>query len=207
MSVFNLNKVQRPTPGKKIGDPSSIRKSMRGSQPELRRAVSLAIDRAAMIPSVFYGRGGQELGDCDARHKVWHSADLLKLITTPTRRRTLAGLGWKDGNGDGINRRYARNPVTFSLKTNTATHTHRDDELHQGRSREGGINVITSPVASIRHHEPRAISSTTRCCWVSRVACRRPVDHENMCARPGHTLVVPQTGTNPTHRRKRASIS
>ena len=64
---FNLNKVQKPTPGKKIGDPfvDPVKYSW-FSNPMFRRAVSMAIDRDAMIPSVFFRRGRQELGDRDA---------------------------------------------------------------------------------------------------------------------------------------------
>ena len=55
---FNLNKVQKPTPGKKLGEPFVDPVEVRWfSNPVFRRAVSMAIDRDAMIPSIFFGDG------------------------------------------------------------------------------------------------------------------------------------------------------
>ncbi len=146
---FNLNKVQKPTPGKKLGDPfvDPVKYSW-FSNPIFRRAVSMAIDRDAMIPSVFYGEAVKNWAIATPSNKVWHSPDLPKYDYNPAEaKKLLAGLGWKDGNGDGIIEDARGNPVTFSLKTNSSNTT-RIAMLNfiKADLAKVGINVITAPV-------------------------------------------------------------
>jgi peptide/nickel transport system substrate-binding protein len=146
---FNLNKVQKPTTGKKIGDPfvSPVKYAWFSNQ-TFRRAVSMAIDRDAMIPSVFYGEAVKNWAIATPGNKVWHSPDLLKYDYNPDEaKKLLAGLGWRDGNGDGIIEDARGNPVTFSLKTNSSNTT-RIAMLNfiKADLAKVGINVITAPV-------------------------------------------------------------
>jgi peptide/nickel transport system substrate-binding protein len=146
---FNLNKVQKPTPGKKQGDPFvDPVKYAWFSNPIFRRAVSLAIDRDAMIPSVFFGEAIKSWAIATPGNKVWHSPDLVKYDYNPAEaKRLLAGLGWRDSNGDGTIEDDRGNPVTFSLKTNSSNTTRiAMMNFIKADLAKVGINVITAPV-------------------------------------------------------------
>ena len=146
---FNLNRVQKPTPGKKLGDPfvDPVKYSW-FSNPVFRRAVSMAIDREAIIPSVFFGEAVKNWAVATPANKVWHSPDLVKHDYNPTEaKKLLAGLGWKDGNGDGILEDTRGNPITFSLKTNSSNTTRiAMMNFIKADLAKIGVNVITSPV-------------------------------------------------------------
>ena len=146
---FNLNKVQKPTPGKKLGEPfADPVKYAWFSNPTFRRAVSLALDRDAMIPSVFYGEAVKNWAIATPGNKLWYSPDLLKLDYNPDEaKRLLAGMGWKDGNGDGVIEDAHGNPVTFSMKTNSSNTT-RIAMLNfiKADLAKVGINLITAPI-------------------------------------------------------------
>ena len=141
-----------------------------------RRAVSMAIDRDAMIPSVFFGEARKNWAIATPANKMWHSPDLVRYDYNPAEaKRLLASLGWKDGNGDGVLEDARGNPITFTLKTNS------DNTLRIGMANfikddlaKVGINVIARAgrFQHAHHQSPARISSTTRCCWVCRAACR-----------------------------------
>jgi peptide/nickel transport system substrate-binding protein len=146
---FNLNKVQKPTPGKKLGDPfvDPVKYSW-FNNPVFRRAVSMAIDRDAMIPSVFFGEGVKNWAIATPGNKVWHSPDLLRHDYNPAEaKRLLASLGWKDGNGDGVIEDTRGNAVTFLLKTNSSNTTRiaMMNFIKEDLAKIG-INVVVSPV-------------------------------------------------------------
>ena len=146
---FNLNKVQKPTPGKKMGDPfvDPVKYSW-FSNPVFRRAVSMAIDRDAMIPSVLFGEGMKNWALATPGNKAWYSPDLVKYDYNPAEaKRLLAGMGWKDSNGDGVIEDTRGNPVTFSLKTNS-NNTMRIAMMNFIKEdlAKVGINVVTGPV-------------------------------------------------------------
>ena len=71
------------------------------NNPMFRRAVSLAIDRHAMIPRCSMA-GVNNWAIATPGNKVWHSPDLLKYDYNAESKKLLAGMGWKDANGDGI---------------------------------------------------------------------------------------------------------
>ena len=146
---FNLNRVQKPTPGKKMGDPLvDPVKYAWFSSPTFRRAVSLAIDRDAMIPSVFFGEALKSWAIATPGNKMWHSPDLVKFDYNPEEaRKLLAGMGWKDANGDGTIEDARGNPVTFTLKTNSSNTTRiAMMNFIKADLAKVGINVITAPV-------------------------------------------------------------
>jgi peptide/nickel transport system substrate-binding protein len=146
---FNLNKVQKPTAGKQVGEPfvGAVKYAWFGN-PVFRRAVSMAIDRQAMIPSVFFGEGLKNWALATPSNKEWHSPDLVKYDYNPDEaKRLLAGLGWKDGNGDGVIEDTRGNPVTFTLKTNS-NNTLRiamGNFIKEDLAKVG-INVVLTPV-------------------------------------------------------------
>jgi peptide/nickel transport system substrate-binding protein len=122
---FNLNKVQTPAPGKKVGQPYvDPVKYAWFSNPVFRRAVSKAIDRDAMIPSVFFGQGYKNWALATPGNKMWYSADLFHDDYDPEAAKTmLAGLGWKDRDGDGVIEDAQGHPVSFAIKTNSSNTT------------------------------------------------------------------------------------
>ncbi len=144
----NLNTVKKPTPGRKVGDPQVDRiKYEWFRNTSFRRAVSMAIDRQAMIPSVFFGEGHKNWAIATRANKVWHSPDLVHDDYNPEEaKKTLAGLGFKDKNGDGVLEDARGNPVSFTLKTNS------DNTLRIGLANfvkddlaKVGINVVLAP--------------------------------------------------------------
>jgi peptide/nickel transport system substrate-binding protein len=123
---WNLNRVQpplagqKPVPGKKVGDPFvDPVKYAWFSNPVFRRAVSMAIDRDAMIRSIYFGYGEKNWSLASRGNKEWHTPDLVHYDYNPGEaKRLLASLGWKDNNGDGVIEDTRGNPITFSMKTN-----------------------------------------------------------------------------------------
>jgi peptide/nickel transport system substrate-binding protein len=146
---FNLNKVQKPTPGKKIGEPIvGATKYAWFSNPAFRRAVSMAIDRDAMIPSVFFGEGIKNWANATPANRVWHSPDMVRYDYNPEgARKLLAGMGWKDTNGDGVIEDTRGNPITFTLKTNSSNTTRiaMTNFIKEDLAKVG-INVIPAPI-------------------------------------------------------------
>jgi peptide/nickel transport system substrate-binding protein len=152
---FNLNKVQPPVrgetavPGKQVGD--SVVDPVKYawfSNPVFRRAVSMAVDRDALIRSVFFGEGTKSWSISGPSNKEWHSPDLPhEDYDLAESRRLLAGIGFRDANGDGVIEDARGNPVTFQLKTNAdntmrvATANFIRDDLSKV-----GIRVILAPV-------------------------------------------------------------
>lgn len=146
---FNLNRVQKPTPGKKLGDPFvAPSKYAWFSNPVFRRAVSMAIDRDAMIPSVFFGYGRKNWSQSSVGNKVWHTPNIVKYDYNPDEsRRLLASLGFKDTNGDGFLEDARGNEISFTMKTNA------DNKLRVGMANfvkddlaKVGVRMTLTPV-------------------------------------------------------------
>ena len=118
---FNLNTVKKAGPGKKVGEPVIDRTKYEWfRQAEFRRAVSMAINRDAMIPSIFFGEGVKNWALATPANKIWHHPDLVRYDYNPEEaKKLLAGLGYRDGNGDGVLEDKAGRPVSFTLKTNS----------------------------------------------------------------------------------------
>jgi peptide/nickel transport system substrate-binding protein len=123
---FNLNVVQRPLPGetpaagKKLGEPyTDPVKYAWFNNAVFRRAVSMAVDRDAMIPSIFFGHGAKNWSEATAGNKVWYHPDLVHYdYNIAESKKLLAGLGWKDSDGDGVLEDTHGHSITFAIKTN-----------------------------------------------------------------------------------------
>jgi peptide/nickel transport system substrate-binding protein len=123
---FNLNKVQppvngdKPVAGRKAGEPFvDPVKYAWFSNVTFRRAVSMAIDRDAIIRSIFFGEGEKNWAQATRNNKEWYIPDLVNYDYNPEEaKRLLASIGFKDGNGDGVVEDTRGNPVSFTLKTN-----------------------------------------------------------------------------------------
>jgi peptide/nickel transport system substrate-binding protein len=118
------------------------------SNPVFRHAVSMAVDRDALIRSVFFGEGTKNWSITGPSNKEWHTPDVPhRDYNVAESRRLLASLGFKDGDGDGVLEDTRGNPVTFQLKTNAdntmrvATANFIRDDLAKV-----GIRVILSPI-------------------------------------------------------------
>ncbi len=152
---FNLNKVQpqvgeeKLPPGKRVGDSVvDAAKYAWFSNPVFRRAVSMAIDREGMIRSVFYGEGSKSWSISGPSNKEWYTPGLVHFdYNVAESKKLLAGLGYKDGNGDGILEDAKGNPISFQLKTNSdnvmrvATANFIKDDLAKV-----GIRVTLTPI-------------------------------------------------------------
>ena len=125
---FNLNKVQppvrgaKPTHGKRLGEPfvDPIKYEWFNNR-DFRRAISMAIDRDAIIKGAFYGYGERNWSQMTSSNKEWYSADVIKHDYNPAdAKKLLAGIGFKDTNGDGFLEDARGNQVSFILKTNSS---------------------------------------------------------------------------------------
>ena len=118
---FNLNKVQKATPGRKMGEPFvDPVKYAWFSNPVFRRAVSMAVDRDAMIPSIYFGHGRKNWSQASAGNKIWYNPDIVKYDhDVDASKKLLASLGFKDSDGDGFLEDARGNAVGFTLKTNS----------------------------------------------------------------------------------------
>jgi peptide/nickel transport system substrate-binding protein len=119
--TFNLTPIRKPTPGRKVGEPHvGATKYAWFNNPVFRRAVSMSIDRDSMIPSIFFGHGVKNWSIATPGNKVWYTPDVVRSDYNPEEaKKLLAGLGWKDTNGDGVIEDGKGNPVSFTLKTNS----------------------------------------------------------------------------------------
>ena len=118
---FNLNRVRKPVAGRKVGD-TYVDATKYGwfSNTTFRRAVSMAVDRDAMITSIFFGDGVKNWSTITPGNKVWFDSTVTRYDYAPEKAKALlAGLGWKDRNGDGFLEDAKGHTIGFTLKTNS----------------------------------------------------------------------------------------
>jgi peptide/nickel transport system substrate-binding protein len=152
---FNLNKVQpgmrgeKVTTGKRVGDSyvDPVKYSW-FSNAVFRRAVSMAVDREAIIRSIFFGEGTKSWSISSPSNKHWHVPDLVHYdYNVAESKRLLASLGFKDTNSDGVLEDTSGHPLSFQLKTNAdntmrvATANFVKDDLAKV-----GIRVTLTPI-------------------------------------------------------------
>ena len=126
---FNLNKVQppvggaKPTHGKRLGEPfvDPVKYEWFNNR-DFRRAVSMAIDRDAIIKGVFFGYGEKNWSQIDQHATRSGTRPISSSTTTtrPRRRSCSPASGFKDTNGDGFLEDARGNQVSFMLKTNSS---------------------------------------------------------------------------------------
>jgi peptide/nickel transport system substrate-binding protein len=118
---FNLNTVKDAKKfKKKLGAPQvDPVKYAWFKNPAFRKSVSMAIDRDAIIRSVYFGDGVKNWSTTTAGNKVWHSDAIRGDDYDPEQaKKLLDGLGYTDRNGDGVREDPAGHPLRFTLKTN-----------------------------------------------------------------------------------------
>jgi len=110
--IFNLNDVKDGTHQPAVGPV----KGAWFTKAVFRRAVSLAIDREAMIRSVLFGEGATYWSFSTPSDKKWALPDVTHFDYDPTEaRRLLSSLGLEDRNGDGVREDGQGHSVAFSL--------------------------------------------------------------------------------------------
>lgn len=146
---FNLNKVHKAAQGKKVGEPwVGATKYAWFSNPVFRRAVSMAVDRDAIIRSVFFGYAVKNWSTSTPGVREWHDPSITKYdYNLAESKRLLASLGWKDANGDGFLEDTAGNTISFTMQTNG------DNKMRVGMANfirddlaKVGIKVLLTPI-------------------------------------------------------------
>jgi peptide/nickel transport system substrate-binding protein len=85
---------------------------------ELRRAISLAVDRQLFADTVFFGAAAPVSAPITPGNTQWHSPDPPVVPHDPARARALlATIGLTDRNGDGLLEDAASRPARFTLMT------------------------------------------------------------------------------------------
>jgi peptide/nickel transport system substrate-binding protein len=146
---FNLNRARDAKAGKKIGNTYvDAAKYAWFNNRDFRKAVSKAVDREAIIKSVYYGHAMKNWSTSTPGNKTWYTPDAVHYDHDPDgAKQLIAGLGWKDTNGDGYVEDAQGNTVRFSLKTNSsnvmrvATANFIKDDLQKI-----GIQVDVTPI-------------------------------------------------------------
>jgi len=108
---------------------------------ELRRALTMAVDRASIVRSVFDSLALPALGPT-VRAYPTTDPDLPQIpFDLPRARQILDSLGWRDANGDGVRERNGR-PLEFSLGVPSSSRGRvRMAILIQEQLRQAGVKV------------------------------------------------------------------
>ncbi len=136
---FNLNTVKKADKGT-VGAPvvDAVKYSWFNNA-TFRRAVSMAVDREAMIPSIFFGDAVKNWSTSSPGSKLWYTPEVVKYdFNLDESKRLLASLGWKDSNGDGVLEDTNGQTVSFTLKTNS-----------DNKTRVGMANFIRDDLAKV----------------------------------------------------------
>ena len=101
---FNLNRARDAKGGKRIGATYvDAVKYAWFSNRDFRKAVSKAVDREAIIKSVYYGHAVKNWATTTPGNRWWHSPDFRGDDYDPEgARQLLASIGLSDRNGDGV---------------------------------------------------------------------------------------------------------
>jgi peptide/nickel transport system substrate-binding protein len=108
---------------------------------EFRRGISHAIDRDAVIRTVYLGAAVPAYGPVTEGNKTWYVADLPRYAYDPAAARAeFAALGLADADGDGLLEDTAGRPVRFSVLTNRGnTIRERTVAMLQEQLRKAGV--------------------------------------------------------------------
>jgi len=146
---FNLNRAHKAAQGKNVGDPwVGAMKYAWFSNPVFRRAVSMAVDRDAIIRSVYFGHAVKNWSMSTPGNAQWYDPTITRYdYNLAESRRLLGSLGWKDTNGDGFLEDTAGNTISFTMQTNG------DNTMRVGMANfirddlaKVGIKVLLTPI-------------------------------------------------------------
>jgi len=110
---------------------------------ELRRAISLAVDRTTFVDTVYLGAAEPVFGPVTRGHGVWYLPDLPRTdFNQQEARALLTGLGLTDRNDDGVLDDASGQPAQFSLLTQKGnTVRERASAVIQEQLRKVGLAV------------------------------------------------------------------
>ena len=109
---------------------------------EFRQAISYAVDRNAIVKTVFLGAAEPAYGPITSGNKTWYSASAPVIAHDPARAKALlAGIGLADRNGDGMLDDARGRPVRFSILTQARHIRERTATMIQEQLRLAGIGV------------------------------------------------------------------
>jgi peptide/nickel transport system substrate-binding protein len=109
---------------------------------EFRQAISHAVDRNAIIQTVYLGAGEPIFGPVTPGNKSWYSPSVPTQPHDRARAKSLlAGLGLTDRNGDGMLDDAAGRPVRFSILSQARHIRERTATMVQEQLRQSGIAV------------------------------------------------------------------
>lgn len=113
---------------------------------KVRRALAMAIDRQAIVDTIWYGFA--KPAKSPVISSVWaHHKDLAALPYDPQQaRRSLEELGWSDSDGDGILDREGK-PFSFELLSNIGNQERINaGVMIQAQLRKIGVDVFSRPL-------------------------------------------------------------
>ncbi|HZI32527.1 MAG TPA: ABC transporter substrate-binding protein, partial [Candidatus Binatia bacterium] len=142
---FNQNTGINTNTGKPYVNPKKL-KWFRNAK--FRQAVSYAIDREAIIKSIYSGRAIPAYGFVTPGNKEWYDPNTRKYPYDLARARALLKeIGIEDRNGDGVMEDADGNPIEFVLNTNTGNDARQKTMLMiQADLKKLGFNVICQPI-------------------------------------------------------------
>lgn len=117
---FNLNRAKETTKEHKVGQPFVSQAQYSWfSDKRFRQAMSMSVDREAIIRGPFYGYGFKNWSTMTSGNKKWYDPEVKGLDYNPEEaKRLLASIGMKDRDGDGFLEDSKGRPVQFTMITN-----------------------------------------------------------------------------------------
>ena len=113
---FNLNTGSNPESGEPYVAPEMLAWF---SNVEFRRAVAHSIDKGRIIKDVQHGLGYPQWASVSPAAGDFHNPDVRRYEYDIARANAiLDGLGWSDGDGDGVREDVEGTPISFKLVTN-----------------------------------------------------------------------------------------
>lgn len=113
---------------------------------EFRQAVAWAVNRQAIVDTVYLGAAVPVSGPVTPGNRTWYAPGTPAYTHDPARARTLlAGLGLRDQNGDGLLEDARGEPARFSILTQAGHNRERVAAVIQEHLRQVGlvIDVVT----------------------------------------------------------------
>lgn len=146
---FNLNRAKEAKDGRKVGEPYvSAAQYSWFSDKRFRQAMSMAVDREAIIRGPFYGFAFKNWSTMTSGNKKWFDPETKGIDYNPEEaKRLLASMGMKDTNGDGFLEDAKGRPVQFTMITNGDNKLRTDMiNLVKDDLAKVGVKMIPSPL-------------------------------------------------------------
>ena len=123
---------------------------------ELRKAISLAVDRKVFVDTVYLGAGVPVFGPITPGNKAWYAPELPQPAHDPAQAKALlASIGLTDRNGDGTLEDAANRPARFTLLTEKGqTALERGVAVIRDELAKIGLTVDTRPPRRQRARRP-----------------------------------------------------